>query len=127
MVEFIIATISICSSSYSINFLVCIFFVILSNSNGTEFLREKNIEDGKKFLLQYCEEDKSLAGYKLVPDQLSMYYETVYAWVWFGTDSFFSDQDFFQSSPLPHRKVPSCMLIIKIGAQWELELTLLHS
>ncbi|KAK4794220.1 hypothetical protein SAY86_012214 [Trapa natans] len=58
-----------------------------------------HIEDVKEFLLQYCEE-KRLAGYKLIPDPLSMYYEAVcVGLVW--DDIIFSDQDFFQSSPLP--------------------------
>ncbi|KAK4770396.1 hypothetical protein SAY87_030928 [Trapa incisa] len=57
----------------------------------------KSIGDVKEFLLRYCEE-KILAGYKLVPDPLSTYYEAVcVGLVWDNIVS--GPDDFLRSSP----------------------------
>lgn len=52
----------------------------------------------KQFLLQYCEE-RSLAGYKLIPDPLSMYYEAVCIGLVWDDIMFDGADDFLEPSP----------------------------
>ncbi|KAK4787816.1 hypothetical protein SAY86_011649 [Trapa natans] len=69
-----------------------IIHAILENRSA-----DNHIGDVKEFLLRYCEE-KILAGYKLVPDPLSTYYEAVcVGLVWDNIVS--GPDDFLRSSP----------------------------